>query len=89
MNILTKYKKVHFYESVWRKNKYITPKDIDINNKPFPYPTKNKIKLDSKYNKLIIKLTKINKILDSNKKFKKYKKYKKCLISNKKNITNS
>ena len=87
MNILTKYKKVHFYESVWRKNKYITPKDIDINNKPFPYPTKNKIKLDSKYNKLIIKLTKINKILDSNKKFKKYKKYKKCLISNKKNIT--
>ena len=65
MNIIYKYKKLEFYESIWRKS--IINKKYDVNNKLFPFPIPKKKKLNQKYKKFIIKLTKIQNILESKK----------------------
>ena len=42
MNIIYKYKKLEFYESIWRKS--IINKKYDVNNKLFPFPIPKKKK---------------------------------------------
>lgn len=84
MNIIFKNNKLHFYESKWREKK--SDNKIDLDNKLFPFPKKNKQKLSLKYLNFIKRLSLIQNFLIKKKKYKNYKKSKNCLITNKKNI---
>ena len=68
MNIIFKNNKLHFYESKWREKK--SDNKIDLDNKLFPFPKKNKQKLSLKYLNLIKRLSLIQNFLIKKKNIK-------------------